>query len=201
MKKNISPSADLQFSLFKEGNERAFQYFFNLHYSSIAGFCRQFLYDEDKANSTAQEAFINLWLNREKLDKPTGIKSFLYTSARSKCLNLLKHEKVTRKYEDETIDIRENQLNIEVLNALDFDSLTLLELDDLIQKSIDELPEKTKQIFILKRREHKKNAEIAAEMNVSIKAVEAHMTKAIKILKEKLSDYLPAFLLALLFNT
>lgn len=190
----------LQFTLFLEGNEQAFEYFFKKYNGQITGFCRQFLYDEDKAASTSQEAFINLWLNREHIQKLGGIKSFLYTSARSKCLNILKHEKVSRKYHDQTLVGREQQLNMEVLYSLDFDSLTLVELEDIIQRSIEELPEKTRTIFTMKRIENKKNAEIAADLGVSQKAVEAHMTKAIKLLREKLSDYLPAFLLALLFQ-
>jgi RNA polymerase sigma-70 factor (ECF subfamily) len=66
----------------------------------------------------------------------------------------------------------------------------LTELEGIIQESISNLPPKTREVFIKKRFENKKNAEIAQEMGVSLKAVEAHITKALRILKTKLSDYL-----------
>ncbi len=82
-----------------------------------------------------------------------------------------------------------------------FDSLELTELEVLINKVIAELPEKTKQVYLKKRFENKKNEEIAIEMGVTQKAVEAHMTKALKILKEQLSDYLPSILIITLLNS
>jgi len=70
----------------------------------------------------------------------------------------------------------------------------LAELEELIEGSVNELPDKCKQVFKMRRVDFKKNKEIAAELNISIKAVEANMTRALKHLKNKLSDYLPATL-------
>ncbi len=61
------------------------------------------------------------------------------------------------------------------------------ELQETIDKAIEELPDKTKEVFIKSRFENKNNKEIAMEMEFSVKSVEAHMTKALKILKSKLS--------------
>ena len=66
----------------------------------------------------------------------------------------------------------------------------MTELEHLINGSINKLPLKTREVFIKKRFEQKKNTEIAEEMQVTLKAVEAHMTKALKLLKNSLSDYL-----------
>jgi RNA polymerase sigma-70 factor (ECF subfamily) len=96
---------------------------------------------------------------------------------------------------------KERELDTQILNSIHFDSLELTELEVLINKVIAELPEKTKQVYLKKRFENKKNEEIAGEMGVSQKAVEAHMTKALKILKEQLSDYLPSFIIITLLNS
>ncbi|MGO4912067.1 RNA polymerase sigma-70 factor [Leeuwenhoekiella sp. W20_SRS_FM14] len=190
----------LLFSQFKKGNERAFTHYFESYYAALVGFSKQFVYDEDQARGVAQEAFVNLWVNRNLVDKPAGIKSFLYTSAKSKCLNLLKHEKVVRKYQDKTLADKERNLNLEVLHALDFDSFSLLELEETIAHLIAKLPEQTQLIFKMKRIEHKKNLEIAEELSISVKTVEAHMTRALAYLRESLTDYLPAFLIALILK-
>lgn len=175
---------------FKKGQERAFDFYFNKYYSRIVGFCIQFLKDEDKSKSIAQEAFIHLWKSKETINTPAGIKSFLYTSAKSNCLNILRHEIVKQKSKSIIIHNYENQLNIDILESFKFDSVTLSELESKINHCIENLPEPTKTIFIKKRIENLKNAEIASILNLSIKSIEAHMTKALKYFRIKLADYL-----------
>ena len=182
------------FSQFKDGDERAFKFYFDRYHANIIGFCVQFLYDEDKAKSIAQEAFIKLWTNRSKVVKEKGIPAFLYTAAKSDCLNLLRHHKVVSKYRDVKLQEYENQLNQEVLMALEFDPMNFSELELLIEKSIDELSERCKQVFVKRRKEDKKVIDIAKELGISIKAVEANLTRATKELKLKLVNYVPIIL-------
>lgn len=197
------PSSDnkseyLLFLQFKKGSEKVFTHYFNSYFRAVAGFCEQFIDDKETARGIAQEAFVNLWLNKDKIEKPGGIPSFLYTSARSKCLNELKHLKVVRKYHNETLAKKEHALNLEVLEGMERDSLSFQELENTINQFIEELPLQTRTIFKMKRFENKKNSEIADELNISVKTVEAHMTKALNILRKSLSDYLPATIVALI---
>tara|TARA_R110002051_G_C8580137_1_gene477105 strand:+ start:193 stop:798 length:606 start_codon:yes stop_codon:yes gene_type:complete len=185
---------------FKKGEEVAFEYFFHKHYHQIVGFCIQFIYDKQESEGIAQEAFLNLWKHRTSIDKVTGISAFLYTFSKSKCLNVLRHKKIKEKYKSKTLNEKEKNLNITVLDSLTFDSLTFKELENLIFDSLDELPTKTKEIFIKKKFDKMKNREIAAEMAISIKTVEAHFSKAIQFLKIKLADYLPTFLVFMLLK-
>ncbi|OXB00922.1 RNA polymerase sigma-70 factor [Flavobacterium pectinovorum] len=184
------------FESFKEGDQAAFTYFYEKYFNRIQAFCVQFVYDKDEAENLAQEALLYLWQNKESVDSINGIQSFLYTYAKSKCLNMIRHNKVKDKFKSDVLNQKERELDIEVLNSIQFDTLELTELERIIHESINELPPKTREVFIKKRFENKKNAEIAEEMQVTLKAVEAHMTKALKILKTKLSDYL--FLLFIL---
>lgn len=178
------------FESFRKGDEMAFGYFYEKYFRRIQSFCVQFIYDTEEAENLAQEAFVHLWQNHQSIESINGIQSFLYTYSKSKCLNLIRHNKVKDKFKNELLNQTERELNIEVLNSISFDTLELNELERVIQESINELPRKTREVFIKKRFENKKNSEIAEEMQVTIKAVEAHMTKALKILKSKLSDYL-----------
>jgi RNA polymerase sigma-70 factor, ECF subfamily len=188
----------LQFNAFKSGNEIAFEYFFNKYYNGVLGFSMEFVSDIEDAKGITQESFINLWVNREQIETTNGIKSFLYTYAKSKSLNHIRHNSVKEKYKNKKLNEQEKLLNIEVLNALDFDTLSISELETLILNSIEGLPDKTKEIFVKKRFHNKKNKEIAEELNLTVKTVEAHITKALKILKTKLSNYLPSILITLI---
>lgn len=187
---NTTNLENQNFESFREGNETAFGYFYEKYFRRIQSFCVQFIYDAEEAENMAQEAFLNLWQNRENVDSINGIQSFLYTYSKSKCLNLIRHNKVKDKFKNDLLNQKERELDIEVLNSISFDTLELTELERIIQESISDLPPKTREVFIKKRFENKKNSEIAEEMQVTLKAVEAHMTKALKILKTKLSDYL-----------
>ncbi|APY10559.1 RNA polymerase sigma-70 factor [Seonamhaeicola sp. S2-3] len=180
----------LLFKQFKTGNEKAFEFFFNKYYDHILGFCIQFIYDENEAKNITQESFLNLWKHRENINKPKGIETYLYTYAKSKCLNAIRHNKVKENYKNNTLNKKEQTLNFEVLKSMEFDALSLNELQSLIEKSVNELPQKTKTIFIKKRFDNKKNSEIAEELGISIKTVESHMTTALKMLRIKLASYL-----------
>lgn len=185
---------------FKSGDELAFEKIFKSNHNQIVGFCNQFISDLDKANSLTQEVFLNLWLNREKIETLNGIRAFLYTFAKSSCLNYIRHRKIVSKYEDKHLQDREEELNREVLESFDFNSLDFSELEGLIQLTINDLPEKCRQVFIMSRFEGKMNKEISEELNISVKAVEANITRALKTLKSRLSEYLPMILVQLIMH-
>jgi len=185
---------------FKNGDELAFEKIFKSNNPQIVGFCNQFISDWDKSKSLAQEAFINLWLNREKIETLNGIKAFLYTYARSSCLNYIRHRKVISKYEDLHLQSKEDLLNSEVLESFDFNSLEFIELEELIMRSINDLPDQCRRVFMLSRFEGKMNKEIAEELDISVKSVEANMTRALKTLRADLADYLPLILVQLIMQ-
>lgn len=189
------------FKSFKDGDESAFNFYFNAYYNRLLGFSIQFLYDQDEAKNVTQEVFLKLWINKDKIDSENGILSFLYTYAKSICLNHIRHNKVKDRFKNDLLNQKERALNTQILNEIDFHSVEISELELRINTIIELLPEKTKQVYLQKRFENKKNEEIALAMGVSQKAVEAHMTKALKILKEQLSDYLPSFIIITLLNS
>lgn len=195
--------ADLDVSFlhrFKNGDQLAFEEVFKSNHSQIVGFCNHFINDLDKSKSLTQEVFLNLWLNHEKVETLHGIRAFLYTFAKSSCLNYIRHQKVIYKYEDKQLQKEEEELNLAVLESFDFHSLEFVELEELIQQSISNLPEKCRQVFIKSRFDGKMNKEISEELNISEKTVEAHLTRALKTLKFRLAEYLPAILVQIILQ-
>ncbi|WP_420320024.1 RNA polymerase sigma-70 factor [Flagellimonas sp.] len=195
MERRLTEHDEYQFQQFKQGSETAFKAYFERYHDQIVGFCMQFIGDLDESKNVTQDAFVNLWLSRGKVRESKGIRSFLYTSAKSACLNLLRHKKVVHKYNNQYIKEKERQINLEVLRAMEFDTATLSELELLIQNSIKKLPEKCKHVFNMRRLDNKKNKEIAEELSISVKAVEANMTRAMRSLKHSLSNYISLLLL------
>ncbi|SHI95210.1 RNA polymerase sigma-70 factor, ECF subfamily [Arenibacter nanhaiticus] len=188
-----------RFISFKSGDRHAFEFYFEFYFGKITGFCTQFLGDEDEAQNVAQEAFIKLWLNRGKIEKMSGVKSFLYTSAKTQCLDVLRHQAVKNRYKSFKLNECEIAFNREVLSSMNFDDVSFAELEALVEKTILKLPRKCKDVFLKSRYENKKNREIAEELNVSVKAVEANITRALKYLRVELSDYI-VFLIFVIFD-
>ena len=132
---------------------------------------------EKDAEDVVQEAFIRLWKNCEKvpIDKAKG---FLYTAANNLSLSMKRHEKVKLTHKAEVKSDDRNQEDPEY---------TLLEKEfrDKLNRAIEALPERQREAFLLNRIEKKTYNEIAEIMEVSVKAIEKLMHKAlVKIRKE-----------------
>lgn len=188
------------FQNFKMGDENAYEYFFKKYFNRILGFTKQFVYDADDAKEITQDVFIKLWTSRHKIREADGIQSFLYKMARNKSLNFIRHKKVRSRYASFYLQQQESGINMEVLNSIEFDTMVFKELEELINESISELPEKCREVFVKKRFENKRNKEIATEMGITVKAVEANMTRALKFLRLRLSSYLSCLLVYLFFS-
>jgi len=185
--------ADL-FLLVSTGNEAAFERFFKTYYQCLLRYAFVMLRDEVMAEEMVQQVFYKLWERRTKLHIHTSGKAFLYRAVHNECLNYLKHEKHKQAYEKQSLTIAGNTCSEKTS-----DRLIMTELQTKLQKAISELPEQCRNIFYMNRIEELKYREIAEELGLSIKTVEAQISKALKILRKKLADYLPV-LLSLLFH-
>ena len=91
------------------------------------------------------------------------------------------------------------RMKFDSLEAFDVEGLSEDNIKDIIEKALNTLPERCREIFILSKLEGKKQKEIAEELNVSVKTIEAQMTIAYKKLREELKNHLP-LLLFILFS-
>ena len=103
----------------------------------------------------------------------------------------LRHEKVKKKYKTEAAFQKQNSIYSEALSGLDTSTVTFQEIETIIEKTLSELPARCREVFILSRLEGKKNKEVAEALDISVKTVEAQITKALKTLRISLKDYLP----------
>ena len=170
--------------------EAAFEVVFNLYYPRLVYFAKEYVSYEDAKNLT-QDAFVTFWEKNPIVSNESQLQSFLYTTVKNNCLMRLRHEKVKKKFTDKSKERIQNQVYLSALQQLDTSVLAFNELETIIEKTLADLPPRCREIFILSRFEGKKNHEIAETMEISVKTVEAQMTKALKILKIALKDFLP----------
>jgi RNA polymerase sigma-70 factor, ECF subfamily len=167
------------------GDITAFEMNFKTYYQPLCNYAYTFLQDKEEAEEIVQGTFLSFWEKRNTLTIRTGLKPYLYAMVRNACLNVIKHEKIKQKHAVEEI-----ALAPQTHDSVD-EAVTSSELEIKIQQAMEKLPEQCRLVFKLSRFEELKYAEIAEQLDISVKTVENHMGKALKIMREQLKDYLP----------
>lgn len=177
-------------ALLNKKNEAAFDVAFAVFYPRLVAFAKEYV-SEDDALNLVQDAFITLLDKAPTFINENQLQSYLYTNVKNNCLMFLRHEKVKKKYSDYKIATETQfNLNLEALERLDTSPIAFMEIEQIINDTLEKLPLRCREIFILSRLEGKKNTEVADVLNISEKAVEAQITKALKVFKIALKDYL-----------
>jgi RNA polymerase sigma-70 factor (family 1) len=173
----------------QSGNESAFEMIFRTYYQPLCRYAYSFLDDKEEAEEVVQSTFITVWEKRKTLDIQTSLKSYLYRMVRNACLNVIKHEKIKQQHVAHELAVTES--SYESVSQ----KVHASELESKITEAMKALPEQCRIVFQLSRFEELKYQEIADQLKISVKTVENHMGKALKIMREQLKEYLPLFLI------
>ncbi|GHN01075.1 RNA polymerase sigma-70 factor [Cytophagales bacterium WSM2-2] len=104
----------------------------------------------------------------------TSYRAYLFTSVRNRAYDILKKE---MRHGNTVI---ENAMSVAAQHSEQPDSITQFEeLHHLIESTINAMPLKRKQVYLMHRFEGKKSREIADELKLSQRTIEAHIHKAI----------------------
>jgi len=184
---------ELNIAALRKGEKNAFEEIYNDFFGVLYHLCNQYLHDERVAEEMVQDTFMKLWEIRQTLNDQVNLRNFLYTITKNNCLNYLRNQKISLKYQD-NVKYLEMQFNYEALEKLG-NYLQFEELKTKIDEAISNLPTEVIETFSLSRFEDLSYKEIAERQNISIKTVEARISKALRILRVELKDYLPVIYL------
>jgi RNA polymerase sigma-70 factor (ECF subfamily) len=180
----------------KEGNENAFNIIFNNYFARLCQFAITYVIDEAAAKNIVQDVFVKLWENRKNIRGNTSFLSYMLTITKNYSLDYLKHKQIEYKYQKRAADYQsELELNYYALQRLEVDLLEYEEIVQIIEKTLNTLPPQCQQVFRLSRLENLSHAEIASKLGIGQKAVEANITRAIKVFRKELKDYIPILIL------
>lgn len=171
------------------GDKKAFNKVFDQYFNALCAFSYKYIPDRSETEDIVQDVFVAFWEHKKDFDHINSIKAFLYTSARNKCLNHLKHQIVLQKHQSALIYELESE---------QFFTRHVIEEDafNRLYSEIRNLPLSSQNIMLLALK-GLKNREIAAELNISENTVKTQKKIAYAKLKDKLDPILRGILLSL----
>lgn len=163
--------------------ENVFNRMFVEYYKPLCNYAFHYVNDVETSREITQDVFLKFWEKADFDEAQIVLKSFLYVSIRNACIDFLKHNRLHQEYRSKIL------LEYAVTYNDHFDQIVAKELSKKIEKAVSKLPPQCQKVFRLSRFEHLKNKEIAGNLNISLKAVEAQMSKALFFLKSQLTEY------------
>ena len=167
----------------KRDDPHALRMLFERHFSALCHFSFKFVKTSNLAEEAVSDVFLNIWLNRKKIEIKANLKVYLFTAVRNQSINYLKQQKMS--FED--IGIAEKENKISDLHA---DRLVVYkELQDDIDALIQKMPNKRQIIFRLNRIDGLSYKEIAEILGITETNVATKISRIKNKLKQKILNF------------
>lgn len=181
-----------------KSKEQDFEYAFHQLYLQYSGKVYSFIMRNSGGNKflaeeVVQTVFMKVWERRAQFDDCTVLHPYLFAVVRNTFYKMCAREAVKYAYEHQLKCTAEDVDSADLNGLLDEERL-----HDAILKLVEQMPERRRKVFYKSRIENKPYNTIAEEMNISEKTVGAHMTMALRFLREHLRDYTNLLLLLFL---
>lgn len=164
--------------LFDTEPEKALELIYDKYFEYLAKEVYFILREENDSQDVIQDLFLNLWKNHSHLKNINySLKAYLKKAVVNRSINKIKQRRYFEDVESESV-MKRYQEEIDFVEAS--------ELENKMEIMINSLPPKCRTIFVLSRYEDLKYKEIATKLDISVKTVENQISKALKLLREKI---------------
>lgn len=165
--------------LLRTGDETAFKVIYKKYWSKLLVVAGRRLDNIDEAEEAVQDIFLNLWKRRESFRLKVGFDNYFAVAVKFEIINrLAKRARESQRNDAFSKNISEGAESTFVRFDLEI-------LQKQLEDTICSLPPKCQLVFRMSRESEDSNKKIAAELNISEKAVEKHITYALKILRAR----------------
>lgn len=164
--------------LVAKSREAAFAELFERYWKILLDKALKILKQKEMAEDVVQEVFTDLWKKRTAL-RVDNVAAYMHTAVKYKAISQIRKNKIPLS----ELSHAEHLFSAYAVE----DMVDYRELTGLLEDYIDKLPEKCQKVFRMSRFQHLRNREIATALNLSVKTVEKHITRATQTLKVKLN--------------
>jgi RNA polymerase sigma-70 factor (ECF subfamily) len=164
-------------ALFKDGNRKALQHIYDLHYKTLCYFANKLIMDQPQAEDIVADSYVKLWNLRGNFDTLVNIRAFLYITVRNACFNFLRQAKRITTAQQEMLYLLQTESE-----QIEFQEIEASLLDK-IYAEIEVLPKQCREVFKLFYLAQMNTTEIAQHMKLSRNTVQNHKIRATKLLR------------------
>ncbi|WP_353132189.1 RNA polymerase sigma-70 factor [Pseudopedobacter sp.] len=176
---------------FRDGDEKAFKLLYEYYHRKVYRFAYSFLKEKEQSQEILQETFINLWVNRQKLDITKPLEPYLFVICKRLVLDAFR--KVTS-----SDTLREHLMNkITGIDNGTEEKIIYSDIWNYTEKAIAKLPRQQQLVFRLNKLEGLSFDEIAEKLGLSRNTVKNHLAVALKTLKAQLENHQILYLFVL----
>ncbi|HZL12135.1 MAG TPA: RNA polymerase sigma-70 factor [Prolixibacteraceae bacterium] len=169
----------------KNSNQGVFEIIFKYYYSGLVVYADQVIRNTPVSEDIVQSVFMKLWETRQSLEI-RSFRAYLMQSVKNRCIDHIRSQAVKIKYNSHITESDQFEMPQDLWSEV--------ELDELLQRAMDKLPPRCREIFMMSRIDKLKIAEIAEKLQLSGRTVETQISKAIKILRVELAEYMALFI-------
>ncbi|WP_324671148.1 RNA polymerase sigma factor [Hymenobacter sp. GOD-10R] len=180
-------SDDALVQALSKGDAKAFEEIYTRYWYPLFEVAHRKLNSREAAEELVQELFTALWHKRE-VHTISKLKPYLHSAIKYQIIDAIKSKITHAGY------LAYTRPHLSDLDSTTEEVVAVADLSLALVASVQHLPEHTQQVFRLSRFEHQSVPEIAVRLNLSQKTVEYHLTRAMKMLRVKLKDFLPLVL-------
>ncbi|WP_298707308.1 RNA polymerase sigma-70 factor [Chitinophaga sp.] len=167
-------------SLLAVDDARAFETLYQRHAGAMYAYAYRKVPVPAIVEDLLQEVFTNVYRRRAELSHIENIPSYLYNALRNRIFNELRNSLLHERHHQQLSNGQSADLHI---------NYDLRELEKAFAAALDKLTERSREIFLLSRRDHLTYKEIAERLGISVKAVEKHMSRTLGVMREELKDF------------
>ena len=164
-----------------DNDEKSYNEFYNLYYYVLVRYSNRIINAVDVAEDIVTEFLIRFFKNKETAINILNVESYLFQSIKNESIKYIQRNKFS--------DFDDRYFSLESLDLNPHQQLVFDELQQLLKNAIDQLPPKMKEVFLLIREEGLSYKEISAQLGISVKTIENHMTRAIAQLRVIIENY------------
>ena len=164
-----------------QDDQKALRSLFDRHYVALVKYAIRITGLEAPSEEIVQDIFVKLWDKRKNLQIESNVAGYLLRAVKNQCINL-----VRTKYHNTPHEDLESAPHLYVSSRTAEHEMVEVELAEAIARACAALPEQTALVFSLSRHSELTYPEIAEKLDISVKTVEYHMSKAIKSIRSDL---------------
>ncbi len=179
----------------KEGSYKAFNSLYEQYFDLLYGFIFGLTRSHEQTKELVQEAFIKVWINRQKIDPDLSFKAWLFKMAQNQLKDQLKKQFNNPIFEDYLIHCSDEQLSVNEQDSFDFEAF-----NQSLAKAKEKLSPRQVQIFELAKEQGLSATEVADKLQISEQSVYNYLHQALGILRKEMSTFYTLFFMFFLHS-